>query len=534
MKIYINTDKQPPVAAATVKTQTDATGVLRVYSAAGASGISNFKFKRGTTVPVEIVFTDAEAAAEITKLRFGIKLAGRYDDLLVVAAEADGAVAEDNDDGTVSFHLKLTLDATAIDAALAVNGIAGDDIEQAAFISEIEWENAAGERTATETVPAAILNNVVRGSAATSGTTAGTWTALMVIRMSWAEFSALENRNPDAIHIVPDAPDPVEEHNADPSAHEQTFGALRDDFAAKIAALSERVSEAENELVQTPSVVPASDTVSGTVKTGGNGISANNNVLALKTRETHSGIAFENKAAFVNTATSEHPVAGTTLPVGTDSAGKLCVPALTTHGAKLAAPVLSGPVLVDALIGFPAKVLCPAIDNNAACRAYYGTFANLGCAAAADIFPTAITVYRRNGYSANGDRALFLRVLRKNEDGSTWRVAFESTNTIRANDYTNDGAAMTWHLANKDGKGAIPPDEEIAIVQTTATTNAATATFGWGTKTTSAIRGGIAEGQDLLPANVLAFAPALDVEYQQCVPLYGLIMTIFDELGSRE
>ncbi|MBP3302884.1 MAG: hypothetical protein J6L64_07130, partial [Opitutales bacterium] len=87
MKIYINTDTQPPGLAASLKVSTDAAGVLRVYSANAASSVSSFKFKRGTTVPVEAVFADAEAAAQVEKLRFGIKLAGRYDDLLVVAAE---------------------------------------------------------------------------------------------------------------------------------------------------------------------------------------------------------------------------------------------------------------------------------------------------------------------------------------------------------------------------------------------------------------------------------------------------------------
>ncbi len=277
MKIYINTQTQPPGLAASLKVSTDAEGVLRVYSANAASSVSSFKFKRGTTVPAEVVFADASAAAQVAKLRFGIKLAGRYDDLLVVAAETAERVA--NDDGTVSFHLKLTLDASAIDSALAVNGNSADDIEKANFISEIEWENAAGELTATETVSTVIQNNVIRGSTETAGTTAGTWTALMVIRMSWAEFSALEERNPDAIYIVPDAPDPVLEHDADEQAHAALFSS----WAAQLEAA---FAQALSNIGTLPD---ASDTIPGTVLLGSVGDTRPTAVLnAAKLRENYA------------------------------------------------------------------------------------------------------------------------------------------------------------------------------------------------------------------------------------------------------
>ena len=555
MKIYINTDTQPPGLAASLKVSTDATGVLRVYSANAASSVSSFKFKRGTTVPVEAVFADAGAAAQVAKLRFGIKLAGRYDDLLVVAAETTERA--DNDDGTVSFLLKLTLDAAVIDTALGVNGNSADDIEKANFISEIEWENAAGELTATETVSTVIQNNVIRGATETSGATAGTWTALMVIRMSWAEFSALEERNPDAIYIVPDAPDPVEEHNANPDAHAETLAALSDNLTAAfdqkrenmqaeidgntdaIKYLSQRVSTSEETLAQIPTQPPqASDTVSGTVKTGGNGVGTLNNVLNLNLRTNHSGLAFENRALHVNTGTGEHPPAGAVLPVGTDSAGKLCVPALTAASPRFTAPVLDRAMLANgAYLATPGKALCPEITQQGNYIGYLGTLEALGCPAAADIFPTEISLYRRGGTSVNGRNAMFLRVLRI-ADGA-WRVAFESTNTVKANDFA-ENEAMTWTLVNRDGLGPIPSDEQIAIVQVGSNTLAAHATSTFGCKVVGAtdaplpgaITANPTEDATALPATHETYRPALDVAYLRTTPLAETLSWILSELDD--
>lgn len=546
MKIYINTDTQPPSVAASLKVSTDATGTLRVYSASAASSVSSFKFKRGTTVPVEAVFADADAAAKVAKLRFGIKLSGKYDDVLVVAAETTERV--ENDDGTVSFHLKLTLDAAVIDTVLGVNGDSTDDIATANFISEIEWENADGEITATETVSTVIQNNVVRGTAAASGTTAGAWTALMVIRMSWAEFSALEERNPDAIYIVADAPDPVEEHNANPDAHAETLAALSDNLTAAFDAklenaqaeidgntdalrdLSQRSSTIEETLAQIPVPYPtASDTQAGTVKTGGNGITAPNGVLTLSVRDTHSGLDFENKKLHVAAGTNLHPRAGATLPAGTDYAGKLCVPALPA-----ASPVLVRTVLASgAYIGTADKVMHATIDNNGTFRAFFGTLGELirlsSDAGTQQIFPTAITVYRRsNDAATNHSNGRFLRIIRK-DDAGDWRVAFESINTIAVNDYAENDA-MTWELINIDGKGAIPSDEEIAVVQTPDPTSIATDTRAFGAKTTSEIQGGITAGAELAAANRLAFSPALDVAFYtlESVPAASQVVSLED------
>lgn len=84
----------------------------------------------------------------------------------------------------------------------------------------------------------------------------------------------------------------------------------------------------------------ATDTNGGVVKTGGNGVGTNNNVLTLNLRTSYSGFEFANKALYINCAEqTEHPVAGTAASVAFDTNGRLVVlDASTTRkgGVKLA------------------------------------------------------------------------------------------------------------------------------------------------------------------------------------------------------
>ena len=263
MKIYINTAKTPAAVTDTLSAKTDAAGVLRVYSSSGASGISQFNFKRATTVPVDVLFPEE---TDVARLRFGLKLKGRFDDVLAVAAEtAEAGTVSDTDTGFKKYALKITFDAAAIDSALAVNSASSDDVEKAEFISEFAWENADGEVSATSTIPTVIYNNVCRRGDAVAGMPFGAWSALMVVKIVYADYLALPDKNPDTLYVVPDAPDPIEEHNANPAAHAETLAALEANLAGRIDELGERVTVNENTVNQIPAVMPASSTVSGTV-----------------------------------------------------------------------------------------------------------------------------------------------------------------------------------------------------------------------------------------------------------------------------
>ena len=174
----------------------------------------------------------------------------------------------------------------------------------------------------------------------------------------------------------------------------------------------------------------------------------------------------------------------------------------------------TNPVLREAYVGVPAKVLCPEITGDADVRGFFGMLGELlRVSGECNISPTAITAYKRgSGGTTLADMQRFLRVLRYDAETGEWRVAFESTNTIRQSDY-GSGEAMTWQMVNKDGRGAIPSSEQVAIVQTGAATNIATATDAWGVKVSSHVSGAILPGQDLVAANRQSYAPALDIAY---------------------
>lgn len=70
----------------------------------------------------------------------------------------------------------------------------------------------------------------------------------------------------------------------------------------------------------------ATDSLGGVVKTGGNGVGTNNNVLNLNLRAQHSGLNFDNRALYVNTdEQDEHPAEGEAASVATNAGGKLVV-----------------------------------------------------------------------------------------------------------------------------------------------------------------------------------------------------------------
>lgn len=226
MKIYVNIKNQPPTLAATFASKTDATGELRVYSSSFGSGISSLRFKRGTVVPLDIAFPASADFTPPAKVRFGLKPTGQYDGALAAFAESGESKTEE--DGTLVFSMAAEIASALIDAQLGVGGDgSADDKATASFVAEFAWEDADGNTVATSTVPATVENNVIRdGDAAAGANPGGDWAALMVVRMAWAEYCALENKADDVIYVCPDAPREIEEHNADAAAHPALVQAL--------------------------------------------------------------------------------------------------------------------------------------------------------------------------------------------------------------------------------------------------------------------------------------------------------------------
>lgn len=491
MKIYVNTAAQPPTLSASLNAKTDATGVLQVYNSSFGAGISQLKFKRGATVPLEFVFTDAAVADEIAKLRFGVKLAGRFDDVPVVVAETDDSEFAVGADGTTTFTLKLTFDAAVIDAALGVNSDAGDDVASAAFVAELEWENADGELTSTETVPATIFNNVLRGAGNGSGATAGEWTALMVIRLSWEEFSALTDKNPDAIYVVPDAPNEVEEHDASEDAHAERFAALEarlgaaddvvagalnehaEDTAQSLAELDARISSAEEDLAGVLREVPAATTT----ETGG---------IKLATAETMS----VNDAAVGLDASGAARVASATAEVK----GAVYLPASEASGLPNAAASL--PVVRAKSNALAGGLAADADSSQADVWAYLGPLADLGVTgAAADL--NTVTLYRRSGQIRT--EQVYLRLLRKTTDAdgnAAWQIVAQSDNAVSFAAQTVVGEPMpTFYMRRVEGVEPVSTTEPVAIVIVSAADAEASACLKYGCKMRNDVSGCLANLQ---------------------------------------
>lgn len=255
MKIYVNLNNQPPSLATSMTTRSSTSSdAFLQYSFSGS--VSSFEFKRGTTVPLEIVLagTNVPDAAEITALKFALKPSGKYDTTLSAVADATvpGTL---NADGTLSFFATLDVSSVAFDDALSVNSTTDDDATSAAFSAEISWENSAGEITATKTVSATISNNIYRaGDASAASLPSANWSAMMVVVMPWADFCALEELRDDVLYFCPDKPseagsvaESLAAHATDENAHATLFDAVNakaDANAADIEELSATVATA--------------------------------------------------------------------------------------------------------------------------------------------------------------------------------------------------------------------------------------------------------------------------------------------------
>ena len=513
MKLYVNTTKQPPTLSESLSAKTDAEGVLQVYNSSFGSSLSALRFKRGSTVPFDFIFPDATAAADVAKLRFGVKLAGKFDDMLVCAAETSTPTTLA--DGSVKFSLKIKFDATAIDSALNVDSATDNDLASANFTAELEWENAAGEITSTETVTAAICNNILRGTTSASGATFGTWTSLMVIKMSWAEYSALSEKNLEALYIVPDAPDELAEHDADANAHAELIEELRERITtAQTSADSDAadmVADLRAEFVDT--LDNAAATISNQASTilnahaSAKATTTTVSHVRLATALTDNGDVAVPRAALVKSALD----------------AKADVSALDDKADALTC-VLTYPALVDATLGERARVLHGEIQGDINAHGWKCTTEDLGAEAGAAIVPTEISFYRRSA-DVNSDSTVprYLRILRASADGTAWQIAYQSTNGLAPNSFTA-GTAMTWKMRNVDGRGAIPAGETILLTQTDTPQSIATANVRWGAKNTTTAHGVIVVSS-VIPSDpngtvsTSTYSPAADMTYYKVEPI---------------
>lgn len=130
MKIYINTSTEPPTLSSALSVRTAADGALQVFNASGGGAVSHLRFKRGTTVPLTVLFPleeipadGADAKGVPSEMTFAVKLSGKYDDVLVLRASSTEATTPSTgeDAGFARFEMKAEIASSLIDAELRVD-----------------------------------------------------------------------------------------------------------------------------------------------------------------------------------------------------------------------------------------------------------------------------------------------------------------------------------------------------------------------------------------------------------------------------
>ena len=559
MKIYVNTKNQPPTLAATFSSKTDATGELLVFTSSYGSAISSLRFKRGTVVPLEIAFPAAEGFSPPAKVRFGLKPTGQYDGAL--AAFAETAEAKTEDDGTLVFSMSAEIASALIDAQLGVGGDGtADDKATASFVAEFAWDDADGNASATATVPATVENNVIRdGDAAAGVNPGGDWAALMVVRMAWADYCALEDKADDVIYVVPDAPSEIDEHNLDEAAHPALVQAM----TKTVQALLEGIQFSDETLANLNSAVAAARAEAS---------AASENAAAVRTSMNTDFAKFEAGTSTAETG-AKHGKSLLASQDGEDggfyvganrSATRSWTQYMTlyqqtgvraygeTNGAGedyLWSPRTAEdePLRVARLKDFD-RIVNPTLvvstegekteepDENANITAWIGTLGALKGMEEDDataIVPDAVSVWRRTkGTTVNGTLNMRMKIMRWDEASGAWAIAAKSKETRIWNDFAN-GEEIKFTFA-WEGDG-IPANEKIIIGFVRMSEEDVAGTFTQASCAQTTTRSGamtVAPGLSTREPAVQAYAPVMRLGTARVLTPAGIEALIANATGG--
>ena len=540
MKIYINTTTEPPTLSSALSVRTAADGALQVFSASGGGAVSQLRFKRGTTVPLTVLFPLAAGETAPAAMNFAVKLSGKYDDVLVLRATATEATTPSTgeDAGFARFDMKAEIASSLIDAALGVGGNGtADDLESASFMAELSWTNADGETSASATIPTQILNNVFRdGDAAAGVNPGGDWAALMVVRMAWADYCALENKADDVIYVCPDAPREIEEHNADAAAHPALVQALTelvhslmegvqldDETAARILAeLSEvraaaRAASADAAAVRTSMNTDFAKFEAGT-STAETGAKHGKALLASQSAEDGGFYVGANRSATRAWTQYMTRYRQTGVRAYGETNGEyedyLWAPRTEDDEPLRVARMkdfdrIVNPTLVVSTEG--EKTEEP--DENANITAWIGTLGALKGLDADDataIVPDAVSVWRRTGgTTVNGTLNMRMKIMRWDEASGAWAIAAKSKETRIWNDFA-DGEEIKFTFA-WEGDG-IPANEKVIIGFVRMSEEDSAGTFTQASCAQTTTRSGamtVAPGLSTREPAVQAYAPVM-------------------------
>lgn len=566
MKIYINTSTEPPTLSSALSVRTAADGALQVFNASGGGAVSQLRFKRGTTVPLTVLFPleeipadGADAKGVPSEMTFAVKLSGKYDDVPVLRASSTEATTPSTgaDAGFARFEMKAEIASSLIDAALGVGGNGtADDLESAAFMAELSWTNADGETSASATIPTQILNNVFRdGDAAAGANPGGDWAALIVVRKPWAEYCALEEKADDVIYVCPDAPREVEEHNADESAHPALVQALTkmiqtllenvqlDDATATriLAELSElraaaRAASENAAAVRTEMNTDFAKFEAGT-STAETGAKHGKSLLASQNGENGGFYAAANKSA---------TRAWTQYLTRYQQDGVRAYGAINgEYENYLWAPRTAEdePLRVARLKDFD-RIVNPTLvvstegekteepNENANMTAWVGTLGALKGLEADDataIVPDAVSVWRRTaGTTVNATLNMRMKIMRWDEASGAWAIAAKSKETRVWSNFAN-GEEIPFTFA-WEGDG-IPANEKVIIGFVRMSEEDTAGTFTQASCAQTTTRGGamtVAPGLSTREPAVQAYAPVMRLSTARVLTPAGIEALIAD------
>lgn len=202
----------------------------------------------------------------------------------------------------------------------------------------------------------------------------------------------------------------------------------------------------------------------------------------------------------------------------------------------------TSPVLCDAKIAQTHQRESGEANGNAYGAGWYGqigllagmTADELAADGAAErkILPLELATFRRSsGASTNGTLGLFLRILRRNEAGNAWTVAYQAEESCTTDSVAAGEQVGPWEMVCMDGRGAIPATETVLVCAVAQTAQAADVYYSFSWRTTSAFGGAISAFPEASAANpsVYAFSPRFMFKWTETLSLEDYIRRVAAE-----
>lgn len=127
--------------------------------------VESVSFKRGDAAELELLFVKGNTITGLASgatVAFGIKNSNDYDGDFLAYAQTDEFTSVSN-----SYFLSPSFNTEALNAALGMDGIEGNDIASLTAMVEVSWSEASGVWQSSRTITATIHNDLIKGSEGT-------------------------------------------------------------------------------------------------------------------------------------------------------------------------------------------------------------------------------------------------------------------------------------------------------------------------------------------------------------------------------